>query len=199
MEKCNEEHQNKTYHNSRRGVTSFNKYDSELVFQKMNLQKGDVFVDLGCGAGDYSMYASKLVGSKGYVYAVDIQKEALESLNEEIKKLSLDNIETIENNLCEALKLKSNCTDHCFMATVMHGEKLSKECKSLFSEIKRVLKLGGQLTIVELKKEETPFGPPYDMRISPEELEAGITSYGFRKTAYTDLGFFYMMTFKNNK
>lgn len=184
---------------SGKSSSSFNRYDSELVFQKMKLQKGDIFVDLGCGVGDYSIYASKLVGSEGYVYALDIQKEALESFGEEINALGLNNIKTIENNLCETLKLEDNCADHCFISTVMHGQKLSEECKNLFSEIKRILKPEAQLTIVEMHKKETPFGPPFSMRISPEELEAGITPYGFEKTAYTDLGFFYMMIFKNSE
>jgi hypothetical protein len=78
----------------------------------------------------------------------------------------------------------------------MHGEKLSEECKSFFTEIKRILKPGAQLIIVEIHKEKMPFGPPLSMRISPLELEKGVAGYGFQKTAYTNLGFFYMMIFK---
>ena len=140
-----------------------------------------------------------VVGSGGYVFALDIQKESLEILDMQLKQLSIDNIETIENNLCEALKLEDDCADHCFIATVMHGQKLSEECEKLFPEIKRILKSGAHLTIVEIHKEKTPFGPPLNMRVSPLELEEGVTSYGFEKTAYADLGFFYMMMFKINK
>ena len=37
-------------------------------------------------------------------------------------------------------------------------------------EVKRILKSGAKLAIVNIKKENTPFGPPVEMRSSPEEL-----------------------------
>jgi hypothetical protein len=40
-----------------------------------------------------------------------------------------------------------------------------------------------------------PFGPPLSMRISPEELEEGVCSYGFEITEHVDLGYNYMMQF----
>jgi hypothetical protein len=55
------------------------------------------------------------------------------------------------------------------------------------------------LAIIECKKEEMAFGPPLNMRISPKELEEGISVYGFQKTNYLDLGYNYMLLFKVGK
>lgn len=202
IRKCNDEHQPVFSHQrvgNKRGPSSFNMHNSELVFEKINLQKGDTLVDLGCGPGDYSIHAAQILGEQGKVFAVDIWSEMLVGLNDEAQSLNLNNITTIESNICQAINLNDNCADHCLIATVMHGQKVTNTCENLFPEIVRILKPGGQLIIIECKKEEMPFGPPLKMRISPEELEDGVTPYGFQKTDYVDLGYNYMMLFVVNK
>ena len=206
MKRCNDKHQpvlNNNKNRKKRGTSSFNMHDSMLVFEKMNLKKGDIFVDLGCGAGEYSLHAAGIVGAQGKVYAVDVYRETLDMLNEEAAGLELNNLETIENDICNAIELKDNSADICLISTVMHAHKVSEKCKNLFPEIVRILKPDRQLSIIECKKEERPFGPPLHMRISPEELEKGVSPYGFEKTSYVDLGYNYMMLFsltgKNDK
>ena len=41
----------------------------------------------------------------------------------------------------------------------------------MLDEIKRILKQGGKLMIIEFHKRETPMGPPLDHRISEEYVE----------------------------
>ena len=174
-------------------------HDSSLVFEKLNLKKGDTFVDLGCGSGEYSLHAAHLVGKQGRVYSIDVWTEILEKLNEEAWLLNYDNVVTVESNICQSIKLEDNCADHCLLSTVMHAQKVSGQCENIFPEITRILKSGANLTIIECKKEEMPFGPPVTMRISPKELEEGVSPHGFLKTTYVDLGHNYMMMFKNIK
>lgn len=202
MKKCNAEHQpvfNPKHHGGggKQGPSSFNMHDSTLVFKDMALKPGDTFVDLGCGVGEYSLYASRLVGENGKVFAVDVCTEMLISLQEEAHSLYLENITTIESDICQAINLPDNCADHCLMATVMHAKKITGQCKNLFPEIARILKPGAQLAIIECKKEELPFGPPLSMRIAPDDLEKGVIPFGFQKTAYVDLGYNYLMLFQN--
>lgn len=60
-------------------------------------------------------------------------------------------------------------------------------------EAQRLLRPGGILAIVNIKKEEPPFGPPMELRVSPMELR--------RKLPFTPLTlidvarFFYMQLF----
>ncbi len=126
MKQCREEHQpgfNKEKRYGHRGQSSFYKLDSSLAFEKMNMEKGTTLVDLGCGAGDYSLCAAKIVGEKGKVYAVDVWTEILEGINEEAQSLQLSNIETVESDICRAVNIGDNCAGHCLLATVMHANK----------------------------------------------------------------------------
>src|SRR5476651_359136 len=43
----------------------------------LDVKQGDVVADLGAGSGFHTVKLSKLVGDKGKVYAVDIQKEMI--------------------------------------------------------------------------------------------------------------------------
>ena len=62
-------------------------------------------------------------------------------------------------------------------------------------EIKRILKPGAQLAIVNIHKKETPFGPPLEIRSSPEELRQKIS---LTPNGFIEVGdYFYMQLFVN--
>ena len=66
--------------------------------------------------------------------------------------------------------------------------------KGFLKEIKRLLKPNGKLAIIEIKKEDTPFGPPLGIRFSPEELRNIID---LNPTQLIDVGeYFYMQIFE---
>jgi ubiquinone/menaquinone biosynthesis C-methylase UbiE len=52
-------------------------------------------IDYGCGPDRYTVKFAKIVGESGMVYAVDIHEMALDEVNRKIKKLGLNNLETI--------------------------------------------------------------------------------------------------------
>jgi len=84
--------------------------------------------------------------------------------------------------------------DLIYLSTVFHG--FSKEDIDGFQkEVKRLLKPNAILAIIEIKKEETPFGPPLDIRFSPDELKETIT---LNPKSLVEVGeYFYMMIFEN--
>jgi len=61
-----------------------------------------------------------------------------------------------------------------YVSMVIHGFSQA-QMKGFMKEVKHLLKPDGQLAIVEIKKEETPFGPPIEIRFSPEELKKTIS------------------------
>ena len=54
---------------------------SNKNFKTLGLKQGDLVVDYGCGPARYVVNASKTVGSKGFVYAVDIHPMAIKNVN----------------------------------------------------------------------------------------------------------------------
>lgn len=196
--RCNGEHLGHNHRrcNGRRGPSSFHMHDSELVFDKLNLKKGDVFLDLGCGAGDYSIEASKIIGNSGMVYALDIREESLNAFEEDIALKGLTNINLILSDIKGQLPLENQSVDVCFIATVLHIFNLAEDGEKIFKEVHRLLKPQGRVVIIECKKEDLSFGPPMNMRNSPEELEEIAMLCGFKKTEYFDLGYNYMVQFE---
>lgn len=178
-----------------RGTSSYRMQDPGIVFDSLALKPGDWFLDLGCGPGDYSIRASTIVGRVGRVYALDERRHVIEVLRRKIQALGLDGLEAIPADITKALPVGDRCIDTCLMATVFHVPGVSKHAETLFREIRRVLKPGGRLAIIECRKEDMPLGPPKEMRWSPEEIEHAIRSCDFEKTGLVDFKYTYLIQF----
>lgn len=182
----------------RHGRSSFWMHDPDLIFSELKLKAGDYFLDMGCGPGDYSIWASKIVGNSGMVYALEKWQDLIDDLTEKVDLKEFTNIVGIVSDITKPLSIEESCIDVYFISTVLHSLDLAKDSNMIFNEVHRVLKPDGCLAIIECKKEEMSFGPPLHMRLSPEELENIITKYGFEKIDLTDLGYNYMIQFRKN-
>jgi cobalt-precorrin-6B (C15)-methyltransferase len=72
-----------------------------ISLQKLGLQGGDVFVDIGCGTGKVTVHVAPLVKK---VYAVDLREEAVSYTREEITRSGLTNVEISCENGVDLLK-----------------------------------------------------------------------------------------------
>ena len=178
-----------------KGKSSFWMHDPEVIFKELDLKKGNVFLDLGCGNGDYSIRAAEEVGESGLVYATDIQKELIDNLVKNAKQADLKNIKAIINDAHEKLPFEDKTIDSCLISTVLHSLDLEDAGKIIFPEIRRVLKPEGRLIIIECKKEDMKIGPPLNMRISPAEMKEHVCAFNFEKVDLVDLGYNYMIKF----
>jgi ubiquinone/menaquinone biosynthesis C-methylase UbiE len=180
----------------KQGISSFDMQDSKLVFHELKLNSGEIFLDLGCGAGDYAIQAAKIVENTGTVYALDQWKEVIDALSEKAIAQGLRNIRAIKLDIISLLPIEDKIIDVCLIAQVLHGFDLSQDTKILFAEISRVLKPAGRLAILEFKKEEVGFGPPMNIRLLPEDIEAVIVQYGFKKENLLNFEHNYLIWFK---
>jgi ubiquinone/menaquinone biosynthesis C-methylase UbiE len=180
----------------KQGVSSFDLQDSRLVFDELQLNDGESFLDLGCGAGNYAIQAAKIAGDTGMVYALDQWEEVIDALSKKAIAQGLRNIRAIKSDIISLLPLEDKIIDVCLIAQVLHGFDLSQDTKILFAEISRVLKPAGRLAILEFKKEEVGFGPPMNIRLLPEEIEAVIARYGFKKENLLNFEHSYLIRFK---
>jgi ubiquinone/menaquinone biosynthesis C-methylase UbiE len=176
-----------------KGNTTENLLNKETILRELNILPGQTIIDVGCGNGYMSKEFSKLVHQSGKVFALDRAKEALGKLKEETRGT---NIELIEADITKKTPLDEKSVDLIYLSSIFHI--FTKEQIGGFQkEIKRLLKPNGKLAIIEIQKENTSFGPPLDMRFSPEELKQTIK---LKPISLIKVGqYFYMQLFENNK
>lgn len=72
-----------------------------LEYISSHLREGDIFVDAGANIGFYTIYASKIVGPKGRVIAVEMMPDTADVLRNHIELNGLENVEVIAKALSE--------------------------------------------------------------------------------------------------
>lgn len=174
-----------------RGKSSERHLNKDVILKELNIRSGQTILDAGCGNGYMSKEFSRLLHDTGKVYALDPDKEAIGMLGQETRGT---NIETIVGDITKRTEIEGDSVDLIYLSAVFHGFSKA-DIDGFQKEIKRLLKPNGILAIVEIIKEETPFGPPLDIRFSPEELKRTIT---IAPKGLVEVGrYFYMQIFEN--
>jgi ubiquinone/menaquinone biosynthesis C-methylase UbiE len=166
MSKCN----NDDIKHCRRGRSSERLLDKDEILKILNISKSQVVLDAGCGDGYMALEFSKLVKDSGKVYALDPDKNAIKEFQ---ARLDRGNIEIFVGDITQETKLFSDSLDLIYLSTVVHCFS-ANQMQGFINEVKRLLKSGGRLAILEIKKETTPFGPPLEMRLSADDLKEAI-------------------------
>jgi ubiquinone/menaquinone biosynthesis C-methylase UbiE len=161
---------------------------ADKVLSAAGLKSGDVFLDAGCGDGYISIAASPLVEGEGKVYAIDVYPESIEIVKKDVQKKRIKNLEAIIADLTSEIPLIDDSVDLCVMANVLHGFVENGELDKVLPEIKRVIKLGGIFSVVEFKKIEGLQGPPFEVRLNPQDVENVLIKYGFEVTETVEVG-----------
>jgi ubiquinone/menaquinone biosynthesis C-methylase UbiE len=169
------------------GKSSFDLIDPEKLWPALHLKPGEAILDLGCGAGSYTLPLAALVGAEGTVFGADLWEEGLATLTEKAREQGLANIRTLFADVSHPLPLADASVDMIFLATVLHDLVEAGQAQGALSEIARLVKPGGRLAVLEFKKIAGPPGPPLHIRLSPEEVAALLRPYGFTPGEITDL------------
>lgn len=154
--------------------------DSEKVFTHLQLAQGMKVADLGCGnLGHFVLPAAKLVGKEGVVYAVDILKTALKSVNNLALTEGLENVVTVWSDIEKvgATRIEPASVDVVVLKNVLFQ---STNQEAMVKEAVRLLKAGGRLLVVDWQMAGAPFGPNMEMRISPTKVKQLASVNGLR-------------------
>ena len=115
------------------------------IMDAIGLKKGMVIGDIGAGTGRFAFWFSERVGETGQVYANDIDKRALKTLDRRSQEHDVTNIVTILGEVEDPL-LPKKSLDIAFMINVYHY--LEKPIP-LIRNITPSMKPEGILVIVE--------------------------------------------------
>ncbi len=112
------------------------------ILKELDIKQGYHVLDFGCGPGGYSFSASRLIGSNGKVFALDINPLAIDRVKKIAFKNRFDNIEEILSD-CKT-NLSDNSIDVILLFDVYHD--LDNKVQVL-EELYRVLKPEGILSV----------------------------------------------------
>jgi ubiquinone/menaquinone biosynthesis C-methylase UbiE len=135
--------------------------DCKTMLAALHVKQGDVVCDLGCGNGFYTLKLAKLVGDKGKVVAVDIQREMLELLKDRAAEEKITNIEPVLGTVVDP-KLSPNSIDVILLVDVYHEFSNPEE---MLAAIRKSLKPTGRIALAEFRAEDpnVPIKPLHKM------------------------------------
>lgn len=163
------------------------------VVKALKIEEGEVIADIGAGSGYFAVRLARAVGEKGRVYGVDVNPDMIVHLNRRVRDLNLKNVVTV---LCapEDPLLADGSVDRFLICDTWHH--IGGHAKYL-ALLKRMLKPGGQVIMIDFKKAKTPVGPPMELRIDRDDLVREMEANGFQlATEHTFLEYQYFLIFK---
>lgn len=147
-----------------------------LPTQFAKIQKGDLVIDLGSGAGNDAFVARHETGPEGKVIGIDFTPAMIKKARENADKLGYNNVEFREGDL-EDMPVANDVADVIVSNCVLN---LVPDKTKVISEIFRVLKPGGHFSISDI----VLVGQLPDALQKDAEMYAGCISGALQKDDY---------------
>ena len=164
----------------------------EEVIRALALKPGETVADIGSGSGYFTLRLAAAVGDRGRVYGVDIDPEMIRHLNRRVRDAGVRNVQTVLSDPGDPL-LPVGSIDRFVIVDTWHHIENQAEYLAL---IKKMLKPGGQVVMIDFQKRELPVGPPLAMKIAREDLVHQMETNGFRLAReHTFLPYQYFLVF----
>jgi ubiquinone/menaquinone biosynthesis C-methylase UbiE len=112
-----------------------------------HVREGSVVMDIGCGPGYFSIPMAKMIGDKGKVIAVDLQKEMLHKLKMKAEKMNLNDRFVFHNCTVDDIGI-SEKVDFVLTFWMVHEVQ---NIDIFFQQLIRTMKPGSVYMLVEPK------------------------------------------------
>jgi SAM-dependent methyltransferase len=150
-----------------------------LPTQFAKINKGDVVIDLGSGAGNDCFIARAETGETGKVIGIDFTDAMIDKARTNAEKLGFHNVEFRKGDI-EKMPVAANTADVIVSNCVLN---LIPDKDGVFNEINRVLKPGGHFSISDIV---LAGALPEKIR-EAAEMYAGCVAGAIQKQAYLEL------------
>jgi ubiquinone/menaquinone biosynthesis C-methylase UbiE len=143
----------------------------------IGIRPGMVVADVGAGSGYMTTRLAALVGPTGKVFANDIQPQMLRIIQGKAEAEHLTNVDLILGTDTD-VNLPANAVDLALLVDVYHELWHPQE---MLRSIRRALKDGGQLVLVEYRKEDPtiPIAPTHRMSVADAKTEVEAEGFTF--------------------
>ncbi len=154
--------------------------DPKTNVLQLGLREGMRIADLGAGSGHYTLAAAAAVGDDGRVYAIDIHEDMLKHVKDAAQEKRLRNVETVWGTIEKpgGTTLRNHILDAAILSNTLFqiGRK-----EGLLAEIKRILKPGGKVLVIDWAGAYGGMGPKPDQVVSEAAAEELFITGGFHK------------------
>jgi SAM-dependent methyltransferase len=143
----------------------------DLVVESLKLPTDAIVADLGSGPGAFTLPLARAC-PEGIVYAVDVEPRQLDALRERVARARIANVVPVlaghDDPFLPPL--------HIDLILIVDTYHHLSDRVAYFERLRRALRPGGRLAIVEAKPGDLPVGPPAHHKLPegtrPQELRA---------------------------
>ena len=147
----------------------------EQVVKALKLKDGDVVADLGAGTGLFEPQLAYAVGTRGRVYAVEIDKGFLDEIDRKVDELHISSIETVLGTPTDP-KLPTRSVDVALLHDVLHHVE---QRQAYLKAVSTYLKPTGRIAVVEFHATDSPHKNDPALIVSKEQGAALMAEAGF--------------------
>ncbi|MFB6229893.1 MAG: class I SAM-dependent methyltransferase [Salinibacter sp.] len=119
--------------------------DADVLLGALKIETGDWVADVGSGEGEYTLQMAEAVGDSGRAFAVDIDEDDLEDLNEIIKERDVTNVTTV-SSVYDNPMLPRRSFDAVLIRNAYHEFTAHEQ---MLRHLRAALKPGGRLVMEE--------------------------------------------------
>lgn len=162
------------------------------IMDALGIGDGSTVADLGAGGGWFTVRIARRVGPNGLVYAEDVQRQMIESIDRRVRREGFRNVRTVLGTYTDP-KLPAESCDAVLIVDAYHEVE---DRVGLLRNVRAALTPNGRLGIVDFKGDGGGPGPDLDERVDPAVVIADAERAGLRVIAReTFLPYQYLLIF----
>jgi ubiquinone/menaquinone biosynthesis C-methylase UbiE len=148
----------------------------EEVVKTLGLRPGMNVADIGAGTGYFNRFLAAAVAPGGKVYAADIEPKMVEHMKERAEKEKTPNVVPVLAEPDDP-KLPEGAIDVVLICNTYHhfDNRLA-----YFDRIRKKLRPGGRIAIVDFQKRDLPVGPAMEHKLPRDHVVAEMEKAGYK-------------------
>jgi ubiquinone/menaquinone biosynthesis C-methylase UbiE len=164
----------------------------DVIVKALGLRRGMTVADLGAGTGYMSKRLSETVGPEGTVLAIEPEPKLLSYLRDRAEREQTANVIPILGSANDPRLPRGTADAVLVLDTFHHIDDRIR----YFRDLRRSLKPGARVVVVDWHKRALPVGPPMDHKLAQEQVVEEMVAAGYRQADSPEpLAYHYIVVF----